>query len=96
MSNTGTRGQSFGGRTAGGGSKTLWGGIVVVSAGCLGFWYSLGAHHESKQADPVNGGRVPTWEYRIQQAQAPADSAENPATLRTPQGDENEKERKSQ
>lgn len=82
---TGTQSVPPGPRGRGGGSKTLWGGIAVVAAGGLAFYYSLASHQESKeQRDPTTGGQVPTWEYRIQQAQAPPTGpAENPATLRS-------------
>ncbi|KIJ61862.1 hypothetical protein HYDPIDRAFT_158815 [Hydnomerulius pinastri MD-312] len=61
----------------------LFGGVAVVATGFASWWFGLLRHHARKEElDPVTGGSLPTWEYRIQQAQNPVENADKPATLR--------------
>jgi len=77
--------------------QTLIGGIALIGVGFGALWIWL-EKHQARKEDPAHGGALPTCgsfldamsidltnvlgEYRIFQAQHPADSANNPATLR--------------
>ncbi|KAJ8595848.1 hypothetical protein M405DRAFT_758574 [Rhizopogon salebrosus TDB-379] len=63
--------------------QTLIGGITLVGAGFGAWWILLQKRQARKeQQDPIYGGALPTWEYRLYQAQHPANSPSNPLTLR--------------
>ncbi|OAX35684.1 hypothetical protein K503DRAFT_868084 [Rhizopogon vinicolor AM-OR11-026] len=61
--------------------QTLIGGVALVGAG-FGAWWMWLQKRQARKEDPAHGGALPTWEYRIYQAQHPADSTNSPVTLR--------------
>ncbi|KAF8842426.1 hypothetical protein BDN67DRAFT_947634 [Paxillus ammoniavirescens] len=65
---------------------TLVGGVFMVTAVFAACWYGLQRRQARKEElDSVTGGALPTWEYRMAQARAPAKNADRPVTSR--QGD---------